>query len=201
MPWIIAKKVEMTRIVKGDKFIPITLLEVPVLKVVWIKTVLKDWYNSVLVWILKEKKDWKLKKDKKFLSFNDFKVIKEFNLEEKDLEKFKVWDDITLDILEWVEEINLTWKSKWKWFTWAMKKHNFHGWPAGHGSKFHRALGSIGNRKPTRTHKWKKMHGHHWDIKVTIKKIPLELVNKEASIIGVRWWVPWARNSLVSIFF
>ena len=123
MPWIIAKKVEMTRIVKGDKFIPITLLEVPVLKVVWIKTVLKDWYNSILVWVLKEKKDLKLKKDNKFLSFNDFKIIKEFNLEEKDLEKFKVWDDISLDILEWVKEISLTWKSKWKWIR-SCSPHN-----------------------------------------------------------------------------
>ncbi len=201
MPWIIAKKVEMTRIVKGDKFIPITLLEVPVLKIVWIKTILKDGYSAILIWIIKNKKEWEIKKDNIFLSINSFTTVREFLLKEEDIEKYKVWDDVTLDVLEWVTEVNLTSTSKWKWFTWAMKKHNFHGWPAWHGSKFHRALGSIGNRKPRRTHKWKKMHGHHWDIKVTIKKVPLELVNKEASIIGVRWGVPWARNSLVSIFF
>jgi len=77
----------------------------------------------------------------------------------------------------------------------------FHGWPAGHGSKFHRALGSIGNRKPTRTHKGKKMHGHHGNIKVNLKKIPVELVNKDINVIGVKWGVPGWRNSIVSIIF
>ena len=90
---------------------------------------------------------------------------------------------------------------KWKWFTWAMKKHNFSWGPATHGSKFHRALGSIGNRKPKRTHRGKKMHGHHWDIKVTLKKVPVELVNKEISVIWVRGAVPGGRNSYVNIVF
>ena len=82
-----------------------------------------------------------------------------------------------------------------------MKRHNFHGWPKTHGSKFHRALGSIGNRKPTRTHKWKKMHWHYWNSKVSLKKVPLELINKEMSVIWVRWGVPWGRNSEISIIF
>lgn len=201
MPWIIAKKVEMTRIVKDDKFVPITILEIPTLKIVWIRTLSRDWYNAVVIWILWDKKEWTIKEGNTFLSLNDFTVIREFPVEEKDIEKYNIWDDITFDIFEWIKEVSLTGISKWKWFTWAMKKHNFHGWPWGHGSKFHRALGSIGNRKPRRTHKWKKMHGHHGDIQVTIKKVPLELVNKDASIIGVKGWVPWARNSLVSISF
>lgn len=82
-----------------------------------------------------------------------------------------------------------------------MKKHNFSGGPAGHGSKFHRALGSIGNRKPRRTHKGKKMHGHHGDIKVNIKNVPVELVNKDVQVIGVRGGVPGGRNSFVRIVF
>ncbi|USN57855.1 MAG: hypothetical protein H6767_05810 [Candidatus Peribacteria bacterium] len=82
-----------------------------------------------------------------------------------------------------------------------MKKHNFSGGPGGHGSKFHRALGSIGNRKPRRTHKGKKMHGHHGDIKVNIKNVPVELVNKDVQVIGVRGGVPGGRNSFVRIVF
>jgi len=100
-----------------------------------------------------------------------------------------------------VENVNIVAFSKWKGFTWAMKKHNFHGWPGGHGSKFHRALGSIGNRKPTKVHKGKKMHGHHGDIVVNVKKVPIELINKDIKVIGVRGAVPGARNSLVNIIF
>lgn len=201
MAWILARKLEMTRIVKGDKFIPVTLLEIPSMKVVWFKTIEKDGYEALIVGILWKKAEWNLVEWKTTLSKNDFSVIREFPINETDKEKFKVGEEITLDILDWIEIVNLIGKSKWKWFTWAMKKHNFHGWPGGHGSKFHRALGSIGNRKPTKVHKGKKMHGHHGDIVVHIKKVPVELINKDIKVIGVRGAVPGARNSLVNIIF
>jgi large subunit ribosomal protein L3 len=38
----LAKKLEMTRVVKGDRFIPVTLLEIPEMKVVDIKTIERD---------------------------------------------------------------------------------------------------------------------------------------------------------------
>ena len=132
--------------------------------------------------------------------FNFSKIV-EFSVSDTDEENYKVWDTISIDVLEGDVKVTVEWISKWKWFTWAMKKHNFHGWPAGHGSKFHRALGSIGNRKPTRTHRGKKMHGHHGNTKFTIRKVPVELVNKEINVIGVRWGVPGGRNSLVNIIF
>lgn len=201
MAWIISTKLEMTRVVKEDRFIPVTLLKVPELRVVWFKTTPKDGYEAVMVWILKKKKEWALKEWKATLSKNEFSVIREFDLKEWESSKYKVWDVITLDILDEVKEVQIESFSKWKWFTWAMKKHNFHGWPAWHGSKFHRALGSIGNRKPTRTHKWKKMHGHHWNTRFTLRSVPLELVNKEMSVIGVRGPVPGWRNSLINIIF
>jgi len=201
MAGLLAKKLEMTRVVKGDKFIPVTLLEIPEMRVVWFKTMEKDGYEALIVGILDKKAEWKLKEGKTTLSKNEFTKIQEFELKEGEKEKFNVWDVVNIDTLEGVEEITLVGYSKWKWFTWAMKKHNFHGWPAGHGSKFHRALGSIGNRKPTRTHKGKKMHGHHGNIKVNLKKVPVELVNKEINVIGVRGPVPGWRNSIVNIIF
>ena len=201
MAGILARKVEMTRVIKGDKFVPVTILEVPTLKVVGFKTIEKDGYEAILVGVPKKNAELKVAKGKKSLPVNQFSEIQEFDLSDGKPEGLDVGSDITLDLLEWVELVRVTWFSKWKWFTGAMKKHNFSGWPATHGSKFHRALGSIWNRKPKRTHKGKKMHGHHGNIKVTLKKVPLELVNKEASLIGVRWWVPGARNSLVTITF
>ena len=201
MAGLLARKLEMTRIVKGDKFIPVTLLEIPEMRVVWFKTIEKDGYEALIVGMLAKKADWKLKEWNTTLSKNEFTNISEFELNEGELEKFNVWDIVDINTLEGVEKVTLVGFSKWKWFTWAMKKHNFHGWPAWHGSKFHRALGSIGNRKPTRTHKGKKMHGHHGNIKVNLKKIPVELVNKDINIIGVRWGVPGWRNSIVSIIF
>lgn len=201
MAWILAKKLEMTRVIKWDRFIPVTLLEVPHLKVVGTKNIESDGYEALIVWILANQEGGKLGEWKKTLNKSDFSVIREFPLNDGDSEKFKIWADITLDMLEWVENVEIVAFSKWKGFTWAMKRHNFHWGPASHGSKFHRALGSIGNRKPTRTHKGKKMHGHHGDLKVNLKDVPLEIINKDVSVIGVRWGVPGWRNTIVDIIF
>lgn len=201
MAWIITTKLEMTRIVKGDKFIPITLLQVPELRVVWFKTLEKDGYDAIIIWVLKDKANAELAEGKATLNKSSFSRIKEFPVSEQEKGNYNVWDVVSLDVLEGDVKVSVEWFSKWKWFTWAMKKHNFAGWPASHGSKFHRALGSIGNRKPVRTHKGKKMHGHHGNTKFTIKKVPVELVNKEIGVIGVRWGVPGWRNSYVNIIF
>ncbi len=104
-------------------------------------------------------------------------------------------------MLDEVKFVRVEGNTKGRWFTGAMKKWNFSGGPGGHGSKFHRALGSIGTRKPRRTHKGKKMHGHWGNERVSIKNVPLELVNKDISVIGVRGGVPGGRNSIVHIIF
>lgn len=201
MAWLLASKLEMTRIVKWNDFIPVTLLKVPTLKVVAIKTQETDGYISLVVWVLKEGKEGALAEWKKSLNFSDFSKIKELPLNTEEASKFNVGDTITLDILDGVEMVEITGFSKWKWFAWAMKRHNFSGWLATHGSKFHRALWSIGNRKPRRTHKGKKMHWHMWDEQITLKKVGVEILNKELSVLGVKGPVPGARNSLISIKF
>lgn len=201
MAWIITTKLDMTRVVKGDKFIPVTLLQVPELRIVWFKTLEKDGYEAIIIWVLKDWANAKLAEWKVTLSKSDFSRIREFPVSDEEKEKYNVWDTVSLDVLEGDVKVSVEWFSKWKWFTWAMKKHNFHWGPASHGSKFHRALGSIGNRKPTRTHKGKKMHGHHGNTKFTIKKVPVELVNKEIGVIAVRWGVPGWRNSFINIIF
>lgn len=201
MAWLIATKLEMTRVVKWDKFVPVTLLSIENTYVVQIKKQETDWYNALVLGVLDSSEEVSLKEAKKALNKSMFKNITEFVVEEDDLSKYNVWDSLGIDSLEWIEDVSLEGFSKWRWFAWAMKKHNFSWWPKTHGSKFHRALWSVWNRKPRRTHKWKKMHGHYWDVKVSLRWVSLELVNKELWVIWVKWGVPWARNSLVNIIF
>lgn len=202
MAWLLAYKLEMTRVIKWDNFIPVTLLKIPTLKVVYKKDVASDWYNALVVGILKDGADASLKDWNKALSFNKFSRIREFRLEDaSSLNKFNVWDDVTLDLLEWVSEVEITSVSKGKGFAGAMKRHNFSWGRATHGSKFHRALGSIGNRKPRRTHKGKKMHGHMGREQITLKNISVEIVNKNLNVLGLKGPVPGARKSLVMIKF
>lgn len=201
MAWIIAEKLEMTRVIKGEKFIPVTLLKVPELRVVWFKTIQKDGYEAVIVGVVKKWAEVSLSEGKTTLDKSQFETIVEFSMTTWKKLDLTVWDVLGLDVLEGVEKVRIEWTSKGKWFTGAMKRWNFAGWRATHGSKFHRALGSIWNRKPRRTHKGKKMHGHMGDVKVTLKDVNIELVNKEMSVIWVRWGVPGGRKSLVNVIF
>lgn len=199
MAGLLARKIEMTRVIKDDRFIPVTLLEVPQMQVVGYKTAEKDGYSAVIVGIVKKEKT-ELAADKKGLNAKDFSTIKEFPIEQSEEGSKEVGSEVGFDDLEGIELVTLTSISKGHGFSGAMKRHNFSGGPGSHGSKFHRALGSIWNRKPVRTHKGKKMHGHYGVDTVTLRDVKLEIINKQAGIIAVRGPVPGARNSLVNIY-
>jgi len=137
---------------------------------------------------------------KKGLPAKNFSIVREFHIEVSEENAKEIGSEIGFAELAGVEKVTLTGTSKGHGFSGAMKRHNFSGGPGGHGSKFHRALGSIGNRKPVRTHKGKKMHGHYGVDQVSLRDVPVEIVNEQAGIIGVRGPVPGARNSLIQIY-
>ena len=199
MAGMLARKIEMTRVIKGDKFVPVTLLEIPQMQVVGYKTLEKDGYSALVVGIVKKEAST-LKAGKVALSTTGFSVIREFPIDVAAEGKKEIGSEVGFDDIDGVATVTITSISKGKGFSGAMKRHNFAGGPATHGSKFHRALGSIGNRKPVRTHKGKKMHGHMGLETVTLRDVPVEIINKQAGIIGVRGPVPGARSSLVHIY-
>jgi len=184
MAGIIGKKLEMTRVLHDGAFTPVTLIKVPTLTVAQVKTEEKDGYRAVVIAMTEGKR----------VTLREVPATGV-------LENVNKGDEISLDLLDGVESFTLSSVSKGKGFQGAMKRWNFSGGPASHGSKFHRALGSIGNRKPRRTKLGKKMHGHMGLDKITLKDVPLVLVNKDLRVIAVKGPVPGARNSLITLTF
>lgn len=184
MAGIIAKKLEMTRVIHNGSFTPVTLVAVPKTEIAQIKTIETDGYNAVVVRMIDGKKE----------------TLREFSCDGAFVGMSK-GDEVSLDILDGVETLTVCGVSKGKGFQGAMKRWNFSGGPASHGSKFHRALGSIGTRKPRRTKPGKKMHGHMGLDTITLKKIPLVLVNKDHRVVALKGPIPGARNSLITLTF
>ena len=97
------------------------------------------------------------------------KLVREFRLESDAPE-----GEIDLSVTQfqpgdWVDVIG---RSKGKGFQGVMKKHNFHGQGASHGSKTHRRNGAIGNRStPGRIWKNMGMPGHMGDERVTVQNL------------------------------
>ena len=91
-------------------------------------------------------------------------------------------------------------RSKGKGFQGVMKKHNFAGQGAAHGSKMHRRIGAVGNRStPGRIWKNQGMPGHMGDRRVTVQNLQVMQVREMEKIILVSGAVPGANGSYVIV--
>ena len=98
---------------------------------------------------------------------------------------------------DWVDVIG---RSKGKGFQGVMKKHNFAGQGAAHGSKTHRRNGAIGNRStPGRIWKNMGMPGHLGDERVTVQNLQVMQVREEEKVILISGAVPGANGSYVVV--
>ncbi len=81
-----------------------------------------------------------------------------------------------------------------------MKKHNFHGQGAAHGSKTHRRIGAVGNRStPGRIWKNQGMPGHLGHERVTVQNLQVMQVRENENIILVSGAVPGANGGYVIV--
>jgi large subunit ribosomal protein L3 len=96
--------------------------------------------------------------------------------------------------------VDVTGRSKGKGFQGVMKKHNFDGQGAAHGSKTHRRNGAIGNRStPGRIWKNMGMPGHLGDERVTVQNLQVMQVREAEKIILVSGAVPGSNGSYVVV--
>lgn len=93
-----------------------------------------------------------------------YNVSKEFNKFAVLLVNNKDKGDLDTSVLENAKSVKVSMRTKGRGFSGVVKRWNFSGGPASHGSRFHRTSGSIGNREwPGRVQKGKKMSGHYGD--------------------------------------
>ena len=90
--------------------------------------------------------------------------------------------------------------SKGKGFQGVIKRHNFHGGGATHGSMFHRAPGSIGQSAyPARVFKGVRLPGRMGGDRVTVQGLEIVEVHPDDDVILVRGAVPGARGGYIAI--
>jgi large subunit ribosomal protein L3 len=98
--------------------------------------------------------------------------------------------DLDLTPLGEAKNIKTSINSKGRGFQGVIKRHGFSGGPGAHGSRFHRAPGSIGNCEwPGRVMKGKKMPGQYGNTKVTVKNEVLSF-DAENGVLVVKGAVP-----------
>ncbi|MBX0817471.1 50S ribosomal protein L3 [Campylobacter coli] len=122
--------------------------------------------------------------------YNRFATLEAANTEAGDLDETP---------LNEAKILKVSFNTKGRGYSGVMKRHNFAGGPASHGSRFHRRHGSIGNREwPGRVQPGMKMAGHYGNTKVTVKN---EVVSYDAEnkILVVKGAVPGYNGAMGKI--
>lgn len=198
---LIGKKVGMTRVfLKDGTAIPVTVIEIPIHTVVAIKTVEKDGYSALQLGAYPAKEKHLTKPEMGHLQKAGVRLLrrlKEFRVD--DIAGYQVGQELTVaDVFSPGELVDVVGISKGRGFTGTMKRWDFGGFPKSHGHRYHRAVGSIGNRSdPGRVWKSKRMAGHYGAQKIRVQSLLVVDIVPEKNLMLVKGSVPGPAGGLV----
>ncbi len=186
---------------KGEA-VPVTVLRYENWKVSQIKTNDKDGYTAVQIASTPKKAKNASSAEVGHLKAAGFETGARFVKEiRQDLPAdIKLGDSVSINSLAKGDVVKITSKSKGRGFQGSVRRWNFAGGPATHGSKFHRRPGSSGNRTwPGRVMPGKKFPGHWGDETVTVKNVVVVDVLANEGVVLVKGPVPGSKNTLVKL--
>lgn len=199
---LLGNKIGMTQIFdEAGNIIPVTVLKIGPCVITQVKTVLSDGYNAIQIGYgnvsnksLTQPELGHLQKS----NIQPLKYLKEFRVNNP--EDFEVGQILNVEAFASEQLVDITGKSSGKGFSGLQKRHNFARGPMTHGSKNHRAPGSIGmGTTPGRVLPGKRMAGQLGNKITNIKKLKIIQVNVEENILVVKGSVPGKPGNLLSI--
>ncbi len=201
MKGILGRKVGMTQVFTNEgKLIPVTVVEVEENVVTQIQTKETDGYDAIQLGAVavKEKSSNKAKightakagtTPKRFLK----------EIRGVDVNDYTLGQVIKADVFEKGEVVDVTGVSKGKGYQGVIKRHNQSRGPMGHGSQYHRGVGSLGTMLPMHVLKGKKLPGHMGNVTTTIQNLEVVDVDLDNNVILIKGNVPGPKKSLVII--
>ena len=202
---LLGNKIGMTQIFdESGNIIPVTILKVGPCIVTQVKTKSKDGYNSIQIGYTNVSSKSLTQPELGHFQKSDIqplKYLKEFRI--NDNNEFQIGQVLNVDSVDSFESgqlVNIQGKTIGKGFSGLQKRHNFTRGPMTHGSKNHRAPGSIGmGTTPGRVLPGKKMAGQLGNKVRTIKKLKIIQINSEENILVIKGSVPGKPGTLLSI--
>ena len=199
---LLGSKIGMTQIFDDSgNVIPVTILKVGPCIITQIKTEAKEGYNAVQIGYCNiSNKSLPQPQLGHFQKSNiqPFKYLKEFRINEN--EAFEIGQVLNLDSFALGQLVNIQGKTIGKGFSGLQKRHNFTIGPMTHGSKNHRAPGSIGmGTTPGRVLPGKKMSGQLGNTFRTVKKLQIVQIDLEENILVIKGSVPGKHGNLLVV--
>jgi len=200
---LVGEKVGMTQVWDdGNRVVPVTVVKVAPLRIVQIKTPERDGYHALQV-TFGQRDARKLPKPEAghFAKAEVAAGTRLVELRLDDITGYEVGQELTVDLLAAGELVDVTAVSRGKGFAGTMKRHNFGGQKASHGThRVHRKPGSVGAcATPARVFKGTRMAGRMGGEKVTTLNLSVVEADAEAGLLLLRGAVPGPKGGLVIV--
>ena len=198
---ILGRKIGMTQVfAKNGKLTPVTVIAVEPNYVSQIKTVETDGYNAIQLAAFDKREKLSNKPEQGHLkkaNVSPKRFLKE--IRNVDVSAYTLGGEVKADIFTVGEMVDVSGVSKGKGFQGVIKRHGQSRGPMGHGSQYHRGVGSLGTLLPMHVLKGKKLPGHMGHKLVTVQNLEVVEIDLENNIILVKGNVPGPKKSLVII--
>ena len=199
---ILGRKIGMTQLFsENGELVPVTVIEAEPNVVLQKRTMENDGYTAIQLGFLDKKESRTNKAEKghaEKANANPKRYIRE--IRNANVDDYEVGQEISVEVFEAGDKVDVTGTSKGKGFQGSIKRHNFARGPMSHGSRYHRGSGSMGAAAdPARVFKGKKLPGQMGSEQVTIQNLEVVRVDAERNLLLIKGNVPGAKKSFVKI--
>lgn len=200
---ILGKKVGMTQIFdESGRVVPVTVVEAGPCVVVQVKDMERDGYEAVQLGLVEAtpRRNASQPVAGHFAAAGvpPTRQLAEFPVDAA--ADAKPGDAVLADIFEIDETVKVIGRSKGRGFQGVIRRHNFGGGKASHGSGWHRAPGSSGQSAyPSRVFPGVRKPGQMGNKRVTVKNVRIVKIDADRNLLFLKGGVPGARNSYIQI--
>jgi len=202
---LIGRKIGMTQVFDDNgSVIPVTVIKAGPCVVGQKKTKDTDGYEAVQLGFVEFIRPSRVNKPRsghfKKAEVPPCRILREFSPGDGE-EAPKVGEQILVSqVFRPEDKVAVMGTSKGRGFAGVIKRHNFGGGKATHGSMFHRAPGSIGQSAyPSRVMKGMRAAGHMGAESVTVKNLRVVGIKEQENILYVKGAVPGHNGAYVII--
>lgn len=201
MSQMLAKKIGITQVFDLDgNLVPVTLLEAGPFVITQKKTKEKDGYEAIQIGFIPAKEKTLAKPKLGFFKkagVKPMRILKELRGLPK-IEELQVGQELkAADLFAAGTFVDVQGNSKGKGFQGGMKRHNFKGGPASHGSMTHRRPAAAGETQNAKVYRGKRSPGHMGSAKVTVQGLEILRVIPENHTVLLRGSVPGPNGNIV----
>ncbi len=186
-----------------NNLVPVTIIEAGPCPVLQVKTLEKDGYSAIQIGFNPKgkspnKSNRCSRGHAKKAGVEPQQIAQEIRCNNE--HEYEQGNVITVENFKDIELVDVISKTKGKGFQGVVKRWNFAGGPASHGSMFHRRGGSYGLCQwPGRVFKNKKMPGHMGDVSRTTQNLKVVKILPEKNLVLVKGSVPGHKGSLITL--